>query len=230
MILSVTFDEDDVQPAAVEVRGGHAAHRRRGRPGRRDRLSCEALGIGAHRRARARAARLRDGASSRAFPVCAIIGTAPHKAAVVSFTMAGIHPHDIGTILDTEGVAVRTGHHCAMPVMDFFEVPATARASLRFYNTVEEIDRLVAALEQGARGPRLNAMDLKDLYRDVIVDHNRQPAELRPARAGRRARRRPQSAVRRPADGLRESRRRAHPRGEVRRQAAARSRSPPRRC
>jgi len=80
-------------------------------------------------------------------PGLRIIGTAPQKAAVVSFTMAGIHPHDIGTILDTEGVAVRTGHHCAMPVMDFFEVPATARASLSFYNTFEEIDRLVAALE-----------------------------------------------------------------------------------
>ena len=77
-----------------------------------------------------------------------IIGTAPDKAAVVSFTLDGIHPHDIGTILDTEGVAVRTGHHCAMPVMDFLKIPATARASLSFYNTFEEIDRLVAALEQ----------------------------------------------------------------------------------
>jgi cysteine desulfurase / selenocysteine lyase len=76
-----------------------------------------------------------------------IVGTAANKAAVVSFTLDGIHPHDIGTILDTEGVAIRTGHHCAMPVMDFFKVPATARASMSFYNTREEIDRLVAALE-----------------------------------------------------------------------------------
>jgi cysteine desulfurase / selenocysteine lyase len=83
-----------------------------------------------------------------ALPGLRIIGTAPEKAAVVSFTLEGIHPHDIGTILDTEGVAVRTGHHCAMPVMDFFKIPATARASLSFYNTFEEIDRLVAALEQ----------------------------------------------------------------------------------
>lgn len=75
-----------------------------------------------------------------------IIGTAKQKAAVVSFELEGIHPHDIGTILDTEGVAIRTGHHCAMPVMDFFKVPATARASMAFYNTFEEIDRLVAAL------------------------------------------------------------------------------------
>jgi len=79
-------------------------------------------------------------------PGLRIIGTAAQKAAVVSFELEGIHPHDIGTILDTEGVAIRTGHHCAMPVMDFFKVPATARASMAFYNTFEEIDRLVAAL------------------------------------------------------------------------------------
>ncbi|WP_129777286.1 cysteine desulfurase [Peristeroidobacter soli] len=82
-----------------------------------------------------------------ALPGLHIVGTAPEKAAVVSFTLDGIHPHDIGTILDTEGVAIRTGHHCAMPVMDFFKIPATARASMAFYNTREEIDRLVAALE-----------------------------------------------------------------------------------
>lgn len=81
-------------------------------------------------------------------PGLRIVGTAPNKAAVVSFTLEGIHPHDIGTILDTEGVAIRTGHHCAMPVMDYFKIPATARASMSFYNTFEEIDRLVAALEQ----------------------------------------------------------------------------------
>jgi cysteine desulfurase/selenocysteine lyase len=81
-------------------------------------------------------------------PGLQVIGTAPKKAAVVSFTLEGIHPHDIGTILDTEGVAIRTGHHCAMPVMEFFKIPATARASMAFYNTFEEIDRLVAALER----------------------------------------------------------------------------------
>ncbi|HEX9206965.1 MAG TPA: cysteine desulfurase [Steroidobacteraceae bacterium] len=74
------------------------------------------------------------------------IGTAAEKAAVVSFTIDRIHPHDLGTILDSEGVAIRTGHHCAMPVMDFFGVPATARASFAFYNTRAEIDQLVAAL------------------------------------------------------------------------------------
>lgn len=81
-------------------------------------------------------------------PGLRIVGTAPEKAAVVSFTLERIHPHDIGTILDTEGVAIRTGHHCAMPVMEFFQIPATARASFSFYNTFEEVDRLVAALER----------------------------------------------------------------------------------
>ena len=71
-----------------------------------------------------------------------IIGTASRKASVVSFVINGIHPHDVGTILDREGIAVRTGHHCAQPVMDRFGIPATTRASLAFYNTHEEIDRL----------------------------------------------------------------------------------------
>jgi cysteine desulfurase/selenocysteine lyase len=75
-----------------------------------------------------------------------LIGTAANKAGVVSFTLDGIHPHDIGTIVDAEGVAIRTGHHCAMPVMEFFGVSATARASLAFYNTRDDIERLVAAL------------------------------------------------------------------------------------
>ena len=81
-------------------------------------------------------------------PGLRLVGTAPRKAAVVSFTLEGVHPHDIGTILDTEGVAIRTGHHCAMPVMDFFKIPATARASMSFYNTFEEIDVLVTALNR----------------------------------------------------------------------------------
>jgi cysteine desulfurase/selenocysteine lyase len=84
-------------------------------------------------------------------PGLRIVGTAPEKAAVISFVFDDIHPHDIGTIVDTEGVAIRTGHHCAMPVMDFFKIPATARASFSFYNTFEEIDRLAAALEHTRR-------------------------------------------------------------------------------
>jgi cysteine desulfurase/selenocysteine lyase len=79
-------------------------------------------------------------------PGLQLIGTAPGKASLVSFVLDGVHPHDLGTILDAEGVAIRTGHHCAMPVMDFFDVPATARASFAVYNTRAEIDALVAAL------------------------------------------------------------------------------------
>jgi len=75
-----------------------------------------------------------------------IIGTASAKASLISFTVDGAHPHDLGTILDQDGIAIRTGHHCAMPVMEFFKVPATARASFAFYNTFEEIDRLAAAI------------------------------------------------------------------------------------
>ncbi len=79
-------------------------------------------------------------------PGLRFVGTAPAKAAVVSFTLDKVHPHDLGTILDGEGIAIRTGHHCAMPVMDFYGLPATARASFAFYNTRAEIDRLVVAL------------------------------------------------------------------------------------
>ncbi|MGD2087095.1 MAG: cysteine desulfurase [Candidatus Aminicenantes bacterium] len=77
-----------------------------------------------------------------------IIGTAKHKAAVISFLFGDIHPHDIGTILDQEGIAIRTGHHCAQPVMDFFSVPATARASFGLYNSPQDIDRLAAGLKK----------------------------------------------------------------------------------
>jgi cysteine desulfurase / selenocysteine lyase len=82
----------------------------------------------------------------RAIPGLRLIGTARDKAAVVSFVIAGVHPHDIGTILDSEGVAIRTGHHCAMPVMEFFGLPATARASFACYNTTADVDALCAAL------------------------------------------------------------------------------------
>jgi cysteine desulfurase/selenocysteine lyase len=75
-----------------------------------------------------------------------IVGTAPRKASILSFVMDGIHPHDLGTIVDREGVAIRTGQHCAQPVMDRLGIPATARASLAMYNTRDEIDALVAAL------------------------------------------------------------------------------------
>ncbi|HNO79283.1 MAG TPA: cysteine desulfurase [Phycisphaerae bacterium] len=80
-------------------------------------------------------------------PEVRLIGTAREKVSVLSFVVEGIHPHDIGTILDQEGVAIRTGHHCAQPTMQRFGVPATARASMCFYNTKEEIDRLVEAVQ-----------------------------------------------------------------------------------
>ena len=77
-----------------------------------------------------------------------IIGTAEHKAGILSFVMDLAHPHDIGTILDEQGIAVRTGHHCAQPVMQRFQIPATARASLAFYNTKEDIDALVKGIDR----------------------------------------------------------------------------------
>jgi len=77
-----------------------------------------------------------------------IYGQAPHKTAVISFNIGTIHPYDIGTILDKMGIAVRTGHHCAQPIMDYYQIPGTVRASFSFYNTKEEIDRLVVAVNK----------------------------------------------------------------------------------
>ena len=84
----------------------------------------------------------------RTIPGLRLIGTAANKAGVISFTLEGIHPHDLGTILDSEGVAIRTGHHCAMPVMEFFDVAATARASFGCYSNDNDIARLVSALHR----------------------------------------------------------------------------------
>jgi cysteine desulfurase / selenocysteine lyase len=81
-------------------------------------------------------------------PGLRLVGTAREKAGVVSFVLEGVHPHDIGTILDRDGVAIRAGHHCAQPVMQRYGVPATARASLAFYNTREEIDALVRGIHK----------------------------------------------------------------------------------
>jgi cysteine desulfurase/selenocysteine lyase len=84
----------------------------------------------------------------RSVPGVRLIGTATERAGAISFVLDGIHPHDVGTILDQEGIAVRTGHHCTQPLMDRFGVPATARASLAFYNTPQEIDALVQGLHK----------------------------------------------------------------------------------
>ena len=86
-----------------------------------------------------------------AIPGIRLIGTAPEKASVISFVVDGVHPHDLGTIVDRDGIAIRTGHHCAQPVMDFFRIPATARASLAMYNTREEIDALAESVERAQR-------------------------------------------------------------------------------
>jgi len=81
-------------------------------------------------------------------PGVRLIGTAPNKGSIVSFVMDGVHPHDIGTIVDREGIAIRTGHHCAQPVMERFGVPATARASFAMYNTLDEVEALARALRK----------------------------------------------------------------------------------
>ncbi len=80
-----------------------------------------------------------------------LIGVAKDKASILSFVVHGIHPHDLGTILDHDGIAIRSGHHCAMPVMERFKIPATARASFAFYNTIEEIDKLITGIDKAKR-------------------------------------------------------------------------------
>jgi cysteine desulfurase/selenocysteine lyase len=146
MILSVSFEKTTYAPiphkfeagtpAIAEVIGLGAAI---------DYLS--AIGIG---QIRAHEDELLRHATERlgAMPGVRIIGTAKEKAAVISFELDGIHPHDVGTLLNEEGVAVRTGHHCAQPVMQRFGVPATVRASVAFYNTLSEIDALAAAIRK----------------------------------------------------------------------------------
>ena len=84
-------------------------------------------------------------------PGMRIYGRAKHKVPVVSFLIDGLHPYDVGFILDRNGIAVRTGHHCAQPVMDFYGIPGTVRASFAFYNTHEEVDLLIKALKQAIR-------------------------------------------------------------------------------
>jgi cysteine desulfurase/selenocysteine lyase len=77
-----------------------------------------------------------------------IYGTAANKTSVISFNIEGVHPYDIGSIVDKLGIAVRTGHHCAQPIMDFYKIPGTVRASFSFYNTKEEVDKLVEGVKR----------------------------------------------------------------------------------
>jgi cysteine desulfurase/selenocysteine lyase len=87
----------------------------------------------------------------RLLPGVHIVGNAALKAAVLSFVVEGVHPHDIGTLLNQQGVAVRTGHHCAQPVMQRFKIPATSRASFAFYNTMDEVDTLIEAISSAQK-------------------------------------------------------------------------------
>ncbi len=149
MILSVTFDRTTF--AAPPLRFEAGTPDMEGAIGLAAALEwLESVGL---ERAAAHERDLLDHATRalRSVPGVRIIGTAAEKAAIISFTMEGAHPHDIGTILDHEGIAVRTGHHCAQPLMRRFGVPATARASFALYNTHAEVERLVEGLHQVRR-------------------------------------------------------------------------------
>jgi cysteine desulfurase/selenocysteine lyase len=146
MILSVTFEETTFNPIPHRFEAGtpHIAGAI-AFGATLDYLS--ALGMD---RVAAHEAALLDEATTRlsAIPGLRLIGTARERAGVVSFVLDGVHPHDVGTVLDHEGIAVRTGHHCAQPVMARFGVPATVRASFALYNTSDDVDALVRGLER----------------------------------------------------------------------------------
>ena len=146
MILSVSFEKTEYNVIPYKFEAGTPA-------------IAAAIGLGAAidylqdiglARIEAHEQELLDYATARvnALKGVRIIGTARHKAAVLSFEVAGVHPHDVGTILNDAGVAIRTGHHCAQPVMQRFRVPATARASFAFYNTKAEVDQLIEAISK----------------------------------------------------------------------------------
>ncbi|XSG85833.1 MAG: SufS family cysteine desulfurase [Methylohalobius sp. ZOD2] len=146
MIRKVTFEETEYNALPYKFEAGTPA-------------IAEAVGLGAaidymdsigHAAIVAHEQELLRYATERALeiPGLRMVGTAAHKESVLSFTLDRVHPHDIGTFLDHFGVAVRAGHHCAMPVMDFFQVPATARASFALYNTHEEADQLIYAIQE----------------------------------------------------------------------------------
>ena len=147
MIASVTFEKTLYNQVPYKFEAGTpniagVVGLRRG-----DRLP---VGDRSRRRARARRrrARLRDRRRCARFPARASSAKRAQKTGVLSFVLDGVHPHDAGTILDQQGIAVRTGQHCAQPVMDRFGIPATIRASLAIYNTREDIDALVRGLHK----------------------------------------------------------------------------------
>ena len=148
MIRPRHLREDDLQRAAQQVRSRHAEHRRRRRAGRRARLPAN---LGLRQDRRARAATLLAYATER---LCGdprradLIGTATHKASVLSFTLEGAHPHDVGTMLDRQAIAVRTGHHCAQPLMERFGVAGHGARLVRPLQHREEIEALASALRR----------------------------------------------------------------------------------
>ena len=147
-------------------------------------------------------------------PGTRVIGEARDKTGVLSFVIDGAHPHDVGTILDREGIAVRTGQHCAQPVMDRFGIAATIRASLAHLQHTRGHRRADRGAGACARGVRLMS-DLTDLYQEVILDHNRRPRNFR---AMDEAESHPgglQPAVRGSLDALRQARGRSHRRRGV---------------
>ena len=118
-------------------------------------------------------------------PGLRLTGTAPAKASVLSFVLGDVHPHDVGTILDREGVAVRAGHHCCQPLMARLGVPATARASLAAVQHARGRRRARRRAAHGPGGVRVSA-ELQDLYQEVILDHNRRPRNFRAIETDRR--------------------------------------------
>ena len=147
MISSVTFEKTTYNVLPYKFEAGTPNIAGDHRPRRGDRLRARRSASRTSTRTRTICSLTRTERLA-AIPGVRIIGTAREKAAVLSFALEGVHPHDVGTILDQEGIAVRTGHHCAQPVMDFFRVPATARASFALYNTREEMDVLVEGIHK----------------------------------------------------------------------------------
>jgi cysteine desulfurase/selenocysteine lyase len=146
MIRRVTFERSQYAPLPLKFEAG--TPNVAGAIGLRAALEY-VIGLGLARIAAYEHALLEQATAALAtVPGLRIVGTAREKASLVSFVLEGVHPHDVGTILDHQGIAVRTGHHCAMPVMDHFCVPATTRASFGLYNTGEEVDALVAGLHK----------------------------------------------------------------------------------
>ena len=171
MIASVTFEKTLYNAVPYKFEAGHAEHRRRRRVRRRDRLPDGDRSRRRRSRTRTTCSTTRPRGCAR-FPGARIIGEARQKTGVLSFVLEGVHPHDAGTILDSEGVAVRTGQHCAQPVMDRYGITATIRASLGDLQHARGHRRAGRARSTRVREVFALMSDLTDLYQEVILDHN----------------------------------------------------------